>query len=261
MSKGKYKHKREQAKTREQEKVAQTGPIEGEERYTENQTKSAAARKNEGKNSKEDSKMSGFWKWAGQTSLTDRIIAFFTAVLAAAAIYQFIIMNSQLDTMRKDQRPWIKVTFTPSPLQVLTPVGGIVHLVNNGKTPARSVRGDFAVESVKNGDQVEFHNPHAHVVTMTGMITPNDVPIDVQVERKKLASDGNTLESDPLTASEVKNLQPQINIFFVVYGKVSYSDFFGIDHWTKFCQYMVPTNSVGSVTAERCANYGDVDSN
>lgn len=50
------------------------------------------------------------WAKEGKT-FTDWCVAVFTFVLAAAAIYQFTVMNGQLDTMRKDQRPWIDFTF------------------------------------------------------------------------------------------------------------------------------------------------------
>lgn len=259
MSKGKYKRKRERARKKKEEAAQKAVLMENEKIADDKQdaTKKAAR---EASASQQPSRWERFKQWAKKDkTFTDWCIAAFTFVLAGAAIYQFIIMGSQLDTMRKDQRPWIKVTFTPFPLQSLAPVGGKIHLVNNGKTPARIVRGDFAVEPVKNGDQVEFHYPKAHVVTTTGMISPNDIPVDVPVERKKLASDGNTLESDPLTGAEFENLQPRINVFFVVYGTVSYSDFFGNDHWTKFCEFMVPGNAIGSVTAQRCTNYSDVD--
>jgi len=201
-------------------------------------------------------------KAARVTANATKWIAIFSFFLAAAAIYQFIILNRQLDTMRKDQRPWIKVTFNPGVLQPLGPIGGIVHLVNNGKTPARGiVRGDFAVEKVKNGEQPRLDYPVPHTQFTTGMITPNDVPQDIAIERVR-SSKNNTVEADPLMASELDDFK-QVRIFFVVYGTVYYSDFFGTDHWTKFCAVLLPSNPPphSTMSGQSCTNYGDVDSN
>ena len=199
----------------------------------------------------------------GQCSLTDRIIAIFTVVLAVAAIYQFIIMGSQLDTMRKDQRPWIKLSFTSSPTGASVPIGGIVEIVNNGKTPARGkVTADFVVEKIKNGDEPTFDYPQPHAVVIMGMIPPNDKPQSIYIERKQLAADGKTVESDPLTPDEFRDFT-DVKIFFIAYGTIHYSDFFGRDHWTTFCNWMTPPTppSGTSVSASRCSKYADVDQN
>ena len=42
-------------------------------------------------------------------SLTDWCLAAFTGVLTVVAIYQLVTTDNQLVTMRKDQRPWVKV--------------------------------------------------------------------------------------------------------------------------------------------------------
>jgi len=206
-------------------------------------------------------RLSELW---GRCSLTDRLITAFTAVLAVAAIYQIVITGSQLDTMRKDQRPWIKISYTPAPLTALGSVGGTIHLVNNGKTPARGVvRGDFFVEAVKNGEQPKLDSPdYPHTKFTTGIVVPNDSPQDIPIERRRFASNGSDIELDPLTATEFDDFK-QVKIFFVAYGTVYYADFFGINHWTKFCMFSGPPNPPPNtgVTAQQCSNYSDVDSN
>lgn len=93
------------------------------------------------------------------------------------------------------------------------------------------------------------------------MITPNDTPQDISIERVRSGAN-NAVESDPLIASELDDFN-QLRIFFVVYGTVHYSDFFGTDHWTKFCTVLVPSNppAHSTMTGQSCTNYGDVDSN
>ncbi len=203
-----------------------------------------------------------FYDLARRSTLTDWIIALFTIVLAGAATYQFVIMNGQLDTMRKDQRPWIKVSFTSPPLQALAPIGGKLHLTNNGKTPARGiVRGDFVVETVKNGEQPKLDYPRPHTVFTTGMIMPSETSQDIPVQRVRSAA-SNGVENDPMMASEFDDFN-RVKIFFVVYGTVHYADFFGADHWTKFCTVVLPSNPPPNTTmsGKPCTDYADVDSN
>jgi hypothetical protein len=50
-------------------------------------------------------------------------------------------------------------------------------------------------------------------------------------------------------------------IFFVAYVDVSYSDFFGTRHWTRFCNFLHPTGIVQTYTARNCTDYNDIDDN
>jgi hypothetical protein len=70
------------------------------------------------------------------------------------------------------------------------------------------------------------------------------------------------VESDPLIASELDDFK-QVKIFFVIYGTIHYADFFGTDHWTKFCNVILPQNPPpkSTMTGQPCTNYADVDSN
>lgn len=259
MSKGKYKRKKQRAQQKAAQSKAHTVIIEEKKMNENDETKPAKAAPNAA-NDKSPFRWTRFKEWAKKDkTFTDWCIAAFTFVLAVAAIYQFIIMGGQLDTMRKDQRPWIRIVFSGAPIQAPAPIGGTVQLVNNGKTPARGkIMADFVVAKIKNGEQPAFDYPQPHVMVRMGMISPGDAPQNVTVERKQFAANGTDIESYPLTAPEFEDVK-QLKIFFIVYGTIHYSDFFGTDHWTRFCQYMVPANVSGSVTAEPCAEYSDVD--
>src|SRR4051812_8111045 len=112
MGKGKYKRKRE--REHRQSAIHQRLPDTPLLASREDAEQSRAAQPlRQDKNEPSmgfDRRLRELWK---ACSLTDRIIAVFTGVLACAAIYQFVIMGNQLDTMRKEQRPWIKVSFAP----------------------------------------------------------------------------------------------------------------------------------------------------
>src|ERR1700680_2810766 len=100
--------------------------------------------------------MGRVWKWVKETRFAEGVMALFTAALSLASIYQFIILNGQLDVMRKDQRAWIAaVPGTPE----TSPSGAgkllmiPVDITNTGKTSARDVKVEIIVSVVKNGDQ------------------------------------------------------------------------------------------------------------
>jgi hypothetical protein len=45
--------------------------------------------------------------------------------------------------------------------------------------------------------------------------------------------------------------------FVVVYGDVTYSDIFGVQHWTHYCRYV----TAPSLISEQCERYNDADQN
>ena len=108
------------------------------------------------------------------SSLTDWLLTLFTAVLAAAAIYQFIIMGGQLDTMRKDQRAWVSIIQKgPIVLNVGVTPSEVVTISNTGKTPAKHVAAHFYVEIVPNGKAPHFEESAMHSIVLYGSIPPN----------------------------------------------------------------------------------------
>jgi hypothetical protein len=261
MGKGKYKRKRERAKQRAHQQAEQTPFPDSVVVPTKEQGKTPKTTESKRSDKKESSM--GLREMMKRSSFTDWCIMLFTGVLAVAAIYQFIIMGSQLDTMRKDQRPWIKITFSADKIAALAPLGGTIHLVNSGKTPAKGiVHGEFVVEIIKNGNEPKLDypsSPHAHFTT--GMIVPNDAPNDVAVYRmREEANSPSGAVADTLTVNEVEDFTG-LKTFIIIYGTVHYADFFGADHWTKFCQPIIRENANAVFTFRPCSNYGDVDSN
>jgi hypothetical protein len=97
-------------------------------------------------------------KVARKTATATIWIAVFSFLLAGAASYQFIILNSQLNVMRKDQRAWISITVPKIKLSVDDPRLHIrsIKVTNTGKTPAKNIVADFFVEVVSNGSQPHF---------------------------------------------------------------------------------------------------------
>lgn len=188
----------------------------------------------------------GFQEAVKRSSVTDWCITAFTLVLSVVAVYQYFVMGNQLDTMKKDQRPWLRVTLDLRPtVDPKAPkIFGIVRLLNSGKTPAKVPVTALFTEKVSNGDQPKLPQSGYGFSNTTGIIYPNDpVPIP-----------GVTFYS--LSSTEYDDF---VNgrIFFVIYGVTTYQDFFGTAHWSKFCQ--AETGSLGGFTAKKCTDYNDAD--
>jgi hypothetical protein len=256
MTKGKNKRKRQRAHQQTHQKPLPTSALD-RAINCHSEAPTGATREDETHNKKE--RLVRFRELMKSSTLTNWCLVIFTGILAGAAIYQFIIMGSQLDTMRKDARPWIKIDFDPITFRVNSPIGSTVHIVDNGKTPAKAITVDVVVEKVNNGEEpkLDYHWPHSRFTT--GLLSPN-TPRDAPFSRLRASANGTATEDDILTQSESDDFQ-HFKIFFVVYAITSYKDFFGIEHWTKLCVAELPPNVSGTFTGKKCTNYGDVDSN
>lgn len=202
------------------------------------------------------------------------LAGFVVAVLAAYFVHgQLLEMSRQTqaaqdsvkainDQIRRDQRPWLDMTFKPMTVEVNQPLAGTIEFTNSGKTPARMVRADFFIEKVRNGEQpkMEFAGPHSQI--FAGTIFPGREPTSADASRLRFAKDGKTVEEDPLTENEWEEFQ-QNKIFFVIFAKVIYSDFFEVQHWTQKCNWQVlkkTQETRRAISAQKCAAYADIDS-
>lgn len=196
-------------------------------------------------------------KAARKTSAATIWIAIFTSALAAIAFYQFFILKNQLEVMRKDQRPWLKLEFTLNNLVPGQPITATMHMVNNGKTPARVIFGDAAIERVKNGELARLNYPLPHSRFTSGLLFPN-APVDIPIGM--LRESVRPPEKELLTQSELEDFE-HLRILFVIYATVHYKDFFGVGHWTRFCTVEVIGNVAGTFIGQNCTDYSDVDEN
>jgi hypothetical protein len=157
------------------------------------------------------------------------------AIAIVTAITVALIYYRQLDVMREtlqvDQRPWIKLDVTNNPMQSGKPLTGKLHFVNYGKTPARNFHGKFSIDRIVNGEQPSLEYDKNYQVATIGMIYPNapeDFPLQWIDETSKQTP-------VPLSLSQSDaDLFTQGKIFFVFFGEVDYSDFAGVQHWTRY---------------------------
>lgn len=265
MSKHKHQKERDKAHQRILEEMARTRLLDKVPVTIENEIQSTDAAHPEGERKKEVNSMETRERLK-PSSFTDYSLALFTALLVVVAVFQMVITQRQLDVMRKDQRPWIKLSFDTFVTQVGSPVGGNLHQVNNGKTPAKNIAGKFAIEKVENGRQPRLDSENAPISFTFGSFFPNDPQTQaLNMQQSVTTPKGTSYQSASLSQQDYDDFV-QGRIFFVAYAKVSYSDFFGVQHWTQYCSFYTAPESPAAIvpkqyTAQDCTNYNNVDDN
>jgi hypothetical protein len=194
-----------------------------------------------------------------RSSLTDWLLALFTLVLAGAAIYQFVIMGGQLDTMRKDQRAWIVVTQkSGTTIAIDAAPSTSMTITNTGKTPASQIVGHFYVEVVPNGENPHFEAQMIHTTMISGVVLPN-APQEITASRRRAKVNGTAGEGegDPLTPDEKASLDAGKS-WIAVHGIVWYDDVFHQHrHWIKFCFWS--DLKPGNYGSRGCTAYNSID--
>ncbi len=261
MSKGKYKHKREHRQAHVQEAQPDASLIERKQ-----QTENSNATQPAGQDKQEPSMRpwERFFKLWGECSLTDRIIAIFTGVLALASIYQFVILNGQLDVMQKDQRAWIDISDVKSERDIGKPVVLNFEVKNTGKTPTKKFESAFVLE-ILNSDQsptFDHSDKKLKAVRFSGhAVFPNQgLPLGLT----SLVLAGTDAQPQPVILTQaMADKFDAGQIWFAADGEISYRDVFGNDHRMTVCRMsyairpgVVTTPPVG---AQRCAEYNNGD--
>jgi hypothetical protein len=158
---------------------------------------------------------------------------------------------------QQDQRPWLKITFGLNEPRVQFPISGTIHIVNGGKTPARHVIAKVVVEQVKNGEGPKLNYAGPGMAVTTGTLFPNEPPVNLPIIKRIIGTDGKGT-NDIFTDTESDDFMNG-RIFYIIYGTIYYTDFFGTNHWTKYCSFHAAQGF--TFTAQNCTNYGDIDKN
>lgn len=165
-----------------------------------------------------------FRKWS--LRLTGALV-FIGAAYSFFSYQQWQVMNGQLAMTHLDQRAWVAVSEISGKPESGKPYKISVMVKNTGKTFAKRFTGvagfrakqlsdpgpDFAKDERENRD-----------LTRIGLIPPNGVfTFDVNVKNGENLTD---TDFETVTAPTMVPL---------VYGKITYWDIFGCEHWTTFC--------------------------
>jgi hypothetical protein len=128
---------------------------------------------------------------------------------------------------------------------------------NSGKTPARNMVAKIYLDIVDASQEppLERVATEAYVrrVMTAGIVLPG---VDIKQPIIRPAEDG---KSRLTTESEFTALRDG-KAYVAIYGIITYDDVFGVQHWTKFCNWETGSGN-GTFHTERCTAYNDVDPN
>jgi len=205
--------------------------------------------------------MNIFRRWQ-QTSIANKMVAIASIIVAiSTGVYAWVCwlqVTATLQVMRADQRAWIIPILSTTHLNVGDVIFDQAGYVNTGRTPAKRVRAEFAMEEVdpQGRPTFDFHR----------LMTRSDTNVAFPNRPDNL---GVPLFADPQGTHPVvytEDLQRQFkagNITFLIYGRISYDDVFGVRHWITYCSITAPA-STGLQPERRagdeCATYNDTDS-
>jgi len=198
-----------------------------------------------------------------ESSFTDWCITAFTLALAVTGIYQYTVINRQLDVMRKDERAWVE--FLPLPdkpgsditsvhLDPGQPMTYPLGIKNTGKTPARNMVTKIYLDIVDASQEP----PLERVVTDTyerGVITAGIVFPDGDIKQPIVRPTENG--KPRLTTDSEVNAVREAKAYIAIYGIITYDDVFGVHHWTKFCKWQAA--AAGTFHTAQCTAYNNVD--
>jgi len=119
------------------------------------------------------------------------------------------ILYSQLEEMRTDERAWISIVSGQSHVPNIgspSPPYVTLTFANTGKTVARKLFGEFALEYVANGDSPDFDYATKYRQFQSGGTVLPNTPASFDVTFKTKLP-GKPEEPRPLTPSEYNDLK------------------------------------------------------
>jgi hypothetical protein len=180
--------------------------------------------------------------------------------VAAVVFYSFVTWWMWRDSHKNfvvDERAWLTVPApTAFPLNG-TFIPALTQIVNSGKTPARAVEIDVIATVLNKGEEPtlgDFSVGHPHNHVYTGAVFPGaPIPMTAPVVHYGPAMAENIVPDDALRQDIANGKR-----YIIFYGRITYYDVFGIQHWTQFCTGSGPA-LLDSL--KKCISYNDVDNN
>jgi len=182
-------------------------------------------------------------------------LVFLVSVLALIAYFtQACYMRK---AMRVDQRAWVSVPFPSSFPSNGTALQASTLIIDSGKTPAKGVQGDVIATVLKSDDKPvigDFSIGHPHEkLRAPGVIFPSaPIPITFPLGTYE-AFDKRIIPADETLRKDINEGRR----FVLFFGRITYFDVFGVDHYTQFCT----GSGMSSDTLKECLDYNAVDSN
>ncbi len=183
----------------------------------------------------------------------------FAAIAVALAV--LIVYICQLRVMQQQvklaERAWIGYVLPASfPLEgPATPA--TLQVTNFGKTPARQVEGDIIATALMKGEEptFDFTVGHPHNRFYAGAVFPNS-PFPVTISVVRYGADKPAV----ISPEDLRKGLESGQYFIIFYGRITYTDIFGIKRWTNFCTGSGTAMQGEPDTLKKCIRYNDVDS-
>jgi len=161
-----------------------------------------------------------------------------------------------------EQRAWVSVVRDNFKWNVGSEMIFPCHFINTGKTPAKHFEAWVAATVMKSNEKPEFiykrGTGHPLVRAKAPFLWPSEqVPFPLPVFKKPT----RVAEKLILTRPLLEGMDAGTS-YVLMYGKITYVDVFGIDHWMTFCDIYPTANrllpSLSGAYA-RCIAYNETD--
>jgi len=178
----------------------------------------------------------------------------------------FFQLRATLKVMRADQRAWVNGQGGDHlRLEVGKQIAQPFLLANIGRTPARNVYAVYVIDVLNVGDEPSFDYSNERKsetlepVMFPGRSNPIALPLLSSVP-------GTKIFEPTIMTKELSDKYHAGQIWFVIYGSITYDDVFDVSHWVHACLPQVAPDASGFIGkvpsgALRCIKYNQVDDN
>jgi hypothetical protein len=161
--------------------------------------------------------------------------------------------------MRADQRAWL----VPTSASVNTKDGEVIYqnftYTNIGRTPAKHIRGNFAMEWVGWNGTPNFNysiSDHASNAVYPNHGSTLGIPLLADIQ-------GTSTRQPVKYTDDIKTKFMNQEMVFVLHGRLTYMDIFDTSHWIQYCVLTRGLSKSGmfndSTAAQKCEEYNDTD--
>jgi hypothetical protein len=209
-----------------------------------------------GTNGSDDSERNGTPWWRILLRILEGVAAL--AVIAYAVVTGLMWQDSH-NNFIVAERGWLSVNtvaIDPANIKEGTPIQTLGSVMNSGKTACKKIWMEFQIEVFKNVDKVGFDYASPYITKLNlGLLSPNaGSPFPIRNVHDRF-------QVEQLTKDQADDLRNG-RAYIAVYGRGTYWDMFGKQHWFHECgwksYYAYFGGTGGEYEASECVNYNDI---
>jgi hypothetical protein len=190
----------------------------------------------------------------------DPIAIIAAGVSLVAMTFTGLQYRTSVSAMRTDQRAWLISKFVPNlPLTDGQPFDQTVNITNSGKTSAKDAQGRLVSGLYRATDTINFDYRHGTRVE-AGLLQPNDsYPVPSRLLRRDLPEGTAIDQAQVIISPDIRTAIGTNTLFIVTYGRITYDDIFGVEHFINFCGFGPRNTFTFTSFAMQCLTYNDAD--